>query len=136
MKHQIARKLFHAAELIELLIGIAVLLLTITCGVCMVLPIDGLEEIGNATFFREQLSEAAYLIIGVEFIKMITSYRVDSVLDIMALAIAREMISHETSPMENLFCVISIAVLFFTRRYLNIHTQHAQEHPAEQAHVD
>ena len=60
------------------------------------------------------------IIIGIELIKMITSYTIDSVVDVMLLAIARQMIVEHTSPIENLIAVLSIGILFVIRKYLYI----------------
>ena len=60
------------------------------------------------------------IIIGIELIKMITSYTIDSVVDVMLLAIARQMIVEHTSPQENLLAVLSVGVLFVIRKFLYI----------------
>ena len=117
MKHYISDKLYHASAFFESLIGIFVLLLCIVCGISMLIPIEFLEQFGNIDFFLARLSDASYLIIGVEFIKMIASHRLNTILDIMALALSREMIIHETTPFENLLCVISIAIIFVVRKH-------------------
>ena len=51
---------------------------------------------------------------------MITSYTIDSVVDVMLLAIARQMIVEHTSPQENLLAVLSVGVLFVIRKFLYI----------------
>ena len=67
-----------------------------------------------------RMSSACLIIIGIELIKMITSYTIDSVVDVMLLAIARQMIVEHTSPIENLIAVLSIGILFVIRKYLYI----------------
>ena len=121
MKNYIYRKLYHASALMESFIGIYVLFLCIVCGIGILFPIELLEPFGNTEIFLSRLSDASYLIIGVEFIKLIASHRLSTILDIMALAISREMIIHQTTPMENLLCVIAVAVIFIVLKYFLPH---------------
>lgn len=51
---------------------------------------------------------------------MLCSHTLDSVIEIMLLAIARQMIVEHTSPVENLIAVASIGVLYLVRKYLYI----------------
>ena len=66
------------------------------------------------------MRKARRLLIGAEMLKMITSYTIDSVVDVMLLAIARQMIVEHTSPQENLLAVLSVGVLFVIRKFLYI----------------
>ena len=66
------------------------------------------------------MSDACLILIGAEMLKMITSYTIDSVVDVMLLAIARQMIVEHTSPQENLLAVLSVGVLFVIRKFLYI----------------
>lgn len=115
----IAHYLFKAASILELLIGICVLVLCLVCGLGMILPIEPLCSFGNAESIRNGLGNASYIIIGVEFIKMIASHKIETILDIIAFALSREMIIHETTPLENLLTVVGVVLLFFIRRFLN-----------------
>ena len=113
----VSEHLYKAASILELFIGICVLMLCIVCGLGMIVPFEPLHSLGNAS----------YIIIGVEFIKMIASHKVESVLDIIAFALSREMIVHETTPLENLLTVVGVALLFFIRRFLNTAPQEQSE---------
>ena len=59
---------------------------------------------------------------------MLCTHTIDSVIDIMLLAIARQMITEHTSPLENLFAVISIAILYLVRKFLYIKQLDKIEH--------
>ena len=74
----------------------------------------------NTAYLQYQLSSACLIIIGVELIMMITSYSLDSVVDVMLLAVSRQMIVEHTAPLENLLTVISVGLLFLIRKYLYI----------------
>lgn len=117
MKSTFSDKLSRASTILELIVGVCVLVLCLLCGIGMLVPVGPLADIGNAQYFQARLSDASYIMIGVEFIKMIVDRRIDIILDIMMLAIAREMIVHDTSPLENLTSVVSIAILFLVHKY-------------------
>ena len=71
-------------------------------------------------YLQARLSDACLIIIGIELIKMINSYTIDSVIDVMLLAIARQMVVEHTAPIENLVTVIAVGILFVIRKYLYI----------------
>lgn len=86
----------------------------------MVAMTDMNKLFGDPAYLQARMSSACLIIIGIELIKMITSYTIDSVVDVMLLAIARQMIVEHTSPIENLIAVLSIGILFVIRKYLYI----------------
>ena len=51
---------------------------------------------------------------------MITTNTIDSVVDVMLLAIARQMVVEHTSPLENLTMVVAVGILFVSRKYLYV----------------
>ena len=104
-------KLSNAATAVEITLGMVILIACIVSGIGMVAMTDMNKLFGDS---------ACLIIIGIELIKMITSYTIDSVVDVMLLAIARQMIVEHTSPVENLIAVLSIGILFVIRKYLYI----------------
>lgn len=68
---------------------------------------------------RELISFAATIIIVIEFIHVIISQNLESVTEIMMLAITRELVINEHQTWELLAGVICIAVLFAIRKYLS-----------------
>lgn len=120
MKPDIRSKLYRAASALELAVGAAVLLACIVCGAGIIVTTDLPALLRSPEYFQARLSDACYIIIGIEFIKMIASHTIDSVVDVMLLAVARQMIVEHTMPLENLLAVSSIAVLFVIRKYLYI----------------
>lgn len=120
MKPDIRSKLYRAAAALELAVGVVVLLACIVCGAGIVVTTDLSALLHSPEYFQARLSDACYIIIGIEFIKMIASHTIDSVVDVTLLAVARQMIIEHTMPLENLLAVCSIAVLFVIRKYLYI----------------
>lgn len=117
---QLQRRLLRAATYLELLVGFVVLLACIACAIGMFTHTDVLALLINPDYLQDRLSAAGYIIIGIEFIKMIASHTLDSVIDVMMLALARQMIVEHTSAFENLLTVIAVGVLFVIRKYLYI----------------
>lgn len=120
MKYTIQNKLSRAASLLELIVGFGVLAACVICGVGIIFSTDLHALFSQTAYFQTLLSDACYIIIGIEFIKMIASHTLDSVIDVMLLALARQMIVEHTAPIENLLTVASVAVLFVVRKYLYI----------------
>ena len=109
-------KLSNAATAVEITLGMVILIACIVSGIGMVAMTDMNKLFGDPAYLQARMSSACLIIIGIELIKMITSYTIDSVVDVMLLAIARQMIVEHTSPIENLIAVLSIGI----RKYLYI----------------
>lgn len=129
MKVHVRELMQRLADLLETLVGL--LLIAALAGALfgLVQSISPEKLSQNPAVFSGYLSTAATLVIGVEFIKMLCSHTIDSVIEIMLLAIARQMIVEHTSPVENLIAVVSIAVLYLVRKYLYIPRLDRKEHP-------
>ena len=113
-------KLSNAATAVEITLGMVILIACIVSGIGMVAMTDMNKLLGDPAYLQARMSSACLIIIGIELIKMITSYTIDSVVDVMLLAIARQMIVEHTSSIENLIAVLSIGILFVIRKYLYI----------------
>ena len=113
-------KLSNAATAVEITLGMVILIACIVSGIGMVTMTDMNKLFGDPAYLQARMSSACLIIIGIELIKMITSYTIDSVVDVMLLAIARQMIVEHTSPQENLLAVLSVGVLFVIRKFLYI----------------
>lgn len=120
MNSDLRDKLSIAATAIEIALGLIILLACVVGSVGLIFTTELNQMILVPDYFQERLSDACLIIIGIELIKMITSYTIDSVVDVMLLAIARQMIVEHTSPLENLLAVLSVGVLFVIRKYLYI----------------
>ena len=93
-------KLSNAATVVEITLGMVILIACIVSGIGMVAMTDMNRLFGDPAYLQARMSSACLIIIGIELIKMITSYTIDSVVDVMLLAIARQMIVEHTSPIE------------------------------------
>lgn len=129
MKVHVRELMHRLSSLLEILVGLLLIAALFAALLGLVQSVSPVRLTDDPTAFSEYLSVAATLVIGVEFVKMLCSHTLDSVIEIMLLAIARQMIVEHTSPLENLIAVVSIAVLYLVRKYLYIPRLDHKEHP-------
>lgn len=120
MKLHVRELMHRLSQLLEILVGVLMLgaLFAALVGLVFRVNLSMLVEDPNA--FSEYLRIASMIVIGVEFVKMLCTHTLDSVVEIMLLAIARQMITEHTTPTQNLIAVVSIAVLYLVRKFLYI----------------
>ena len=58
------------------------------------------------------------IIIGIELLKMFCRHDLDSVVEVLLFAVARQVIIEHTTMVDNLLCMISVALLFCIRKFL------------------
>lgn len=120
IKKRIRKLLHRAADFLELLIGIVVLLACIVSGIGILLQVQVHTLLTDTNYFLHLLDCICGIIIGVEFIKMLASHTLGSVIDVLLLALARQMVVEHTAPIENLLTILAVAILFLVRKYLYI----------------
>ena len=64
------------------------------------------------------LDDAITLAIGAELIKMLCKHTPETVIEVLAFALARQLIVGHSDHWQNLITVIAIAILFAIRRFL------------------
>lgn len=113
--------LMKIGAVLEVIIAI-VLVLAIIVSIVPVLKsvVKLYGEGGNLDSFSTILNQLFTLIIGIEFLKMICRYNVDSVIEVILFALARQLVVIHSTPLENLLTIVSIAILFVIRKYLFI----------------
>lgn len=67
--------------------------------------------------FINLLTIALNILVGIEFVKMIINYNVDTVIEVLLFAIARQLIVGHTTMKENFIGILSIVLLFAIRKY-------------------
>jgi len=119
MRKKLQDKMFEVSYLFELLIsiivGIAILILTVRM-LCSAVSESVFSKSANAMV--EILDDAIILAIGAELIKMLCKHTPETVIEVLAFALARKLIVGHAASWENLITVVSIAVLFAVRRFL------------------
>ena len=120
MNSDVREKISGAATVIELTLGVIILIACVVASLGIVFMTDVQQLFVSPDYLQARLSDACLIIIGIELIKMINSYTIDSVIDVILLAIARQMVVEHTAPIENLITVIAVGILFVIRKYLYI----------------
>lgn len=119
MKRFLREQVMKVADILETVIGI---LLAVSIGILVVYLIGDIKSIitnhSDLEVFNNYLAAAFNLVIGIEFIKMFCKHTPETVIEVLLFAIARQLIVEHTTTMENLVGIISIGILFATRKYL------------------
>ncbi len=119
MRKKLQDKMFEISYLFELIVSVIVGLCILVFAVKLIINTvdltihaDGVQAMVNV------LDDAIILAIGAELIKMLCKHTPETVIEVLAFALARQLIVGHVAPWENLITVISIAILFGVRRYL------------------
>ncbi len=120
MKKRIQGRLYSWSSFVEVLIGGLVLVACIVGGIGIIFQTDIPALFSSAEYFREWLNIVCYIVIGIEFVKMIASHTADSVVDVLLVALARQMVVEHVSPLNGLLIIIAVTLLFIIRKYLYI----------------
>jgi uncharacterized membrane protein (DUF373 family) len=119
MRKKLQDKMFEITYLFELIIslivGIAILVLSVRLFVEI---FDRSVYNGGVSSLVKILDDAIILAIGAELIKMLCKHTPETVIEVIAFALARQLIVGHALPWENFITVLSIALLFAIRRFL------------------
>ncbi len=120
MKRKLQLVLASCSSTIEIVIGVFVLVACGIGGVGVIFNTNVASLFSSPEYFIEWINIICYFVIGVEFVKMITSHSVDSVVDVLLVALARQMVVEHVQPFDALLIIIAVTLLFFVRKYLYI----------------
>ena len=119
MRKKLQDKMFELSYIFELfisvIVGIGILILSVHL---LVKTFDFSMYNDGANSLVKLLDDAIILAIGAELIKMLCKHTPETVIEVLAFALARQLIVGHASAWENLITVLSIAALFAIRRFL------------------
>lgn len=124
MKRNITDTLLKITNVIEDIIALVLILVIIIATVATIIhdfPFK-LSASGTQMALTEFLEGFFNIIIAIEFVKVLIKRSADSVIEILVFSIARELIVNKPEPLEMLFVVLALAILFGIRKYLLIST--------------
>ena len=121
LKIKIPNFVYRIAQLLEILVSFLVVA-AIVLSFATIFHQLGLmaDDPTNADGLQDFLSTAFTVVIGVEFLKMLSRHNLSSVVEVLLFAISRQMVIAHPSPAENLLMVAAIAALFLIRKFLFI----------------
>ena len=119
MRKKLQDKMFELSYIFELFISVIVGLGIIVFAVKLIIEFADIDYLkSSSATLVAVLDKAIVLAIGAEFIKMLCKHTPETVIEVLAFALARQLIVGHASPVENLITVIAIAILFAVRRFL------------------
>lgn len=110
-------RIIQASSLLEVLLSGLVLVGLVFSAVPLIRWMPGLLVDGNDTEIRTFLERSLDIVIGIEFIKMLTKHSPGSSLEVLLYAIARHLVVGHDSALENLLSVGAIALIFIVRKF-------------------
>lgn len=119
MRKKLQDKMFEMSYLFELFISVIVGIAVVILGVRLVIDV-----VGTAMHYQgvdalvKILDDAIILAIGAELIKMLCKHTPETVIEVLAFALARQLIVGHAAPWQNLITVVAIAILFGVRKFL------------------
>ena len=110
---KIIRKLLHLMEGI-----IAVLTLVVMVGMVGMEVYKMITVEGYFADIHNYLHNILTILVGLEFVRMLIDLTPANTLEVLIVAIARQVIISHDDPISNVCCVLCIAGLFATRHFL------------------
>lgn len=118
MRKKLQDKMFELSYLFELFISLIVGLAIFVFAIRMVVDTFNLSLFAKETDFLVNILDGAItLAIGAELIKMFCKHTPETVIEVLAFALARQLIVEHTTSLENLITVFAIAILFAVRKF-------------------
>ncbi|MBQ3118677.1 MAG: hypothetical protein IJC10_02795 [Clostridia bacterium] len=119
MRKKLQDQMFEISYIIELFISLIVGVTVVILAARMVI------DIATTLIYNQGISSlviildnAITLAIGAELIKMLCKHTPETIIEVLAFALARQLIVGHVASWESLITVVAIAVLFAVRRFL------------------
>ena len=110
---KILRKILHFLEG-----AIAIMTLLVMVGM---IGVEIYKMFTVANYFAEvhtYLHSILTIVVGLEFVRMLIDMTPGNTLEVLIVAISRQVIVNHDNPLSNVYCVLCIAGLFATRHFL------------------
>ena len=119
MRKKLQDKMFEISYIFELLISVIVGAAILVFAVHMIMDLFDVALYKNGVSpLVKILDDAIILAIGAELIKMLCKHTPETVIEVLAFALARQLIVGHATAIENFITVIAIGGLFAVRRFL------------------
>jgi len=119
MRKKLQDKMFEVSYLFELFISVIVGIAIVIFAAKMIINTVNVSVFSqNADSLVNILDDAITLAIGAELIKMLCKHTPETIIEVLAFALARQLIIGHAAAWENLITVVAIAVLFAARKFL------------------
>lgn len=109
----IVQKVLHVLEFIIAVLTLGVLLAVLGYEIYKMCTVAG-----YFTTLDNYLKTILSIVVGLEFVRMLIDLTPANTIEVLIVAMARQVILHHDDPVSNLVSVVCIAGLFATRRFL------------------
>ena len=116
MSHGIARLFHRAVHFLECIIAILTIMVLIGLvgfEIYRMFTTDGYFDSAN-----NYLHNILTIVVGLEFVRMLINLTPANTLEVLTVAIARQVIVNHNDPLSNIACVVCIGGLFAIRKFL------------------
>ncbi len=118
MKHDLRSIVHRVIHRLEAVIGFLLTIAVVLSIIGIVVSISPSELLKDPELISDYIHITATVVLAIEFINMLCTHTLDSVVDVVMMVVARQMIVNHGTPVENLICCVSIALLFVVRKFL------------------
>ena len=118
MKKYATAILRKVSSFLEIFISVVLTVSIILVAVKLAMSLKNIPNFDMYPNYSDLLENCLSLIIGVEMIRMLFQQTPSTVFEVLLFAIARQIIVEHSNPVATLIGVISIAILFATRKFL------------------
>lgn len=128
MEKKIGKIIRHGLHIIEVIVAILTLLILL-----LMLGIEVYRMFTTGGYFDDLntfLHNILTIVVGLEFVRMLIDMTPANTLDVLIVAISRHVILTYDDPLSNFVCVVCIAGLFATRKFLIYRSQRSLDEEA------
>lgn len=118
MKLDLRSIVHRSIHVLEAVIGFLLTVAVILSVIGMIVHCTPAALLTDPELISEYIHATATIVLAIEFVNMLCTHTLDSVVEVVLMVIARQMIVDHGTPVENLICCISIALLFVVRKFL------------------
>ncbi|XCP86796.1 transporter [Roseburia hominis] len=118
MKKYVTAFLHKITVFLELFISLMLAISVALLALKLALSLQNIPNLEIYPNYDDLLENCFNLIIGVELIRMLYQHSPSTVFEVLLFAIARQIIIDHSNPVASLIGVVSIAILFATRKFL------------------
>lgn len=138
IKKRHANNLFlMIAHYLELFVSVLLIIAILTTLISMIRSLFDLAiEGGNLDHFQTFMSQLFSVVIGIEFLKMVCGYNLDSVIEVLLFTIARQMVLNHPTSFDQLLSILAIALLFLIRKFLFVRKLDSHDDTAHSEETD
>ncbi len=133
---QLQKKLYKISHILEIAVGLLATVPVFVGIISMIVKIPNVDYFQDGMLL-EFIQQTIEIIIGIEFVKLIFVHTMDSTIEVIIMAIMRQIIVEHPSSLDTLALVVAICLLFMVRKFLFVRELDKvkfDEHPKSKHH--